>query len=532
MNFEQTIVEFITPAFKRYHDKIAFTGLGQTLTYGDLDRLSSQFADYLQNHTGLIKGDRIAIQLPNLLQYPVALFGALKAGLIVVNTNPLYTPRECIHQFNDAGTKALLVSSLTVEALPQVLPHTSIQQVIITAPQELGPLLSAPFTVPGSAPDLSNTPAANLSVPSINFTDALNRGAEGQYQPPEKIAQTVAMLQYTGGTTGVSKGAQLSHQNIVANALQTIEAASEIFRDGLETTVCPLPLYHIYAFTVHCMAVLATGGHNILIANPRDLGALVAEIKPYAITGFVGLNTLFRALLQCPEFRALDLSSLRTTTSGGMALTTDTSEAWRALTGITIGEGYGLTETSPVVSINPPNAVQTGTVGLPVPHTEIKVVDSEDKSLAAGEIGELWVRGPQVMSGYWQKPEATEQALTEDGWFKTGDMAVIQEDGYLRIVDRKKDMIVVSGFNVYPNEIEDIACLHPGILECAAIGVADEDSGEAVKLFVVVTEDYDRASLDAHLRAELTAYKVPKFIELIEALPKTNVGKVLRKALR
>ncbi len=526
MNIEQTIVQVINDACKRYPEKIAFSGLGQKLTYSDLARLSDDFAAYLQSHTNLEPGDRIAIQLPNILQYPVVVIGALKAGLVVVNTNPLYTPRETEHQFNDAHVKALVVCSLFAQGVAEEVTATSLEYVIIPPPLELGPFLSEPSSriEPGDQPD--------FGVPTLCLAEALELGAKATLQPVEKTPDDLAMLQYTGGTTGVSKGAMLTHRNIVANSLQNTTQSSQIFREGIEVTVCPLPLYHIYAFTVHCMAMVTKGCHSILVANPRDLPALLQEIKTFPITGLVGLNTLFNALLANEDFRAMDFSTLKSTTSGGMALTSETARAWQELTGVQIAEGYGLTEASPTVCSNPPGEIKPGTVGKPVPLTEVKLVDENGNDLPLTEIGELCVKGPQVMKGYWNRPEATADVLSEDGWLKTGDMASIDEDGYVKIVDRKKDMIVVSGFNVYPNEIEDIACMSPLVAECAAIGVPDQNTGESVKLFVVPNGEFNEDELKKFMRAQLTAYKMPKQFELIDELPKSNVGKVLRRKLQ
>jgi len=528
MTNAQTIPEILAAACAKFPNNIAFSGLGQTLNYSDLDRLSTQFAVYLQQHSGLKQGDRIALQLPNLLQYPVLVMGALKAGLIVVNTNPLYTPREIEHQFTDAGVKAVVVASMMTGGVAEVLARTGLQKVIITSPLELGPMLSTQgVVVPTGAEPQS------LGVETLSLAKALRIGAEGELHSVVIGVDDIAMLQYTGGTTGVSKGAMLTHGNIASNSRQVTTHCADIFREGIEISLCPLPLYHIYAFTVNCVAVLSRGGHSVLVANPRDLTALIAEIRSFPLTGFVGLNTLFNLLLHNEEFRALKLHSLRSTTAGGMALTTEIANSWRELTGIQIAEGYGLTEASPVVLSNPPGRIHPGTVGCPVPGTEIKVIDAEGQELPSGEIGELCVRGPQVMRGYWQQPEATAAVLDADGWLRTGDMAIIQPDNYVRIVDRKKDMIVVSGFNVYPNEVEDIAGQYSGILECAAVGVPDAVSGEVVKLFVVTSDNsFTEAGLKDFLRSQLTAYKIPKKIELVEALPKSNVGKILRRELR
>ncbi|MYM64419.1 AMP-binding protein [Pseudomaricurvus sp. HS19] len=531
MKTSEHILQLFDNACNSYPGNIAFSGLGQELIYADLQRLSMDFARFLQSQ-GLQPGERIAMQMPNLLQYPIAIFGALRAGLVVVNTNPLYTPRELRHQFTDAGVSALVVVDGLLASTREVIAESGIRKVVVATPLELQPLLSEGHGGAVSA-SVSSVMAADNTIEWFNFDEALRRGADLPWQPVAIAAHDLAMLQYTGGTTGVAKGAMLTHANLVANRHQVVEHCAKIFREGQEITVCPLPLYHIYAFTVTCLAMVSRGCHSVLIANPRDLPSLVREIRPYPITGFVGINTLFNALLHNEEFRNLDLSSLNSTTSGGMALNTEIARAWKELTGIQIAEGYGLTETAPVVLSNPPGRVHPGTVGLAVPGTELKVIDEAGVDLGLEAVGELCVRGPQVMKGYWQRPEATAEVLSVDGWLRTGDMALIQTDGYVRIVDRKKDMIVVSGFNVYPNEVEDVACQHPQVVECAAIGVADEDSGEAVKLYVVAEPGGLNADeLKTYLRTQLTGYKIPKFIEQIDALPKSNVGKILRRELR
>lgn len=531
MNQDQrTIIDVLEDVFKKYPNNSAFSCMGQTLTYGDLDRLSKQFASYLQHHTNLEEGDRIAIQLPNVLQYPVVVYGAIRAGLVVVNTNPLYTAREVKHQFNDSGAKALVVLSNIADVAAKVIEETQVEQVIVTDIADMHSPLKR---------TLMNFAVKHIKkmVPEFRFQnqvslrDALAKGTE-PCRPVVKDIHDVAVLQYTGGTTGVAKGAMLTHNNLVANMEQLLSHVGDDIKEGEECAIAPLPLYHIYAFTSNCMALAMTGNHSVLIPNPRDIPAFINEVKKHKFTSLVGINTLFTALARNPEFRKIDLSSLRHTASGGMALTEDAANHWKELTGVMPAEGYGLTETSPVVSSNPSNAIQRGTVGTPVPGTEVKVVDAEGVRQPSGEPGELCVKGPQVMKGYWQRPEATAEVLDEEGWLRTGDMAVIQEDGYIRIVDRKKDMIIVSGFNVFPNEIEDVICQHPKVVEAAAIGVEDEKSGEVVKLFVVRDGDLNEQQVIDYCRENLTAYKVPKHIEFREELPKSAVGKILRKDLR
>lgn len=526
---QQTINDVLQNVFQQYGGNRAFTCMGKTLNYAEVDKLSSGFAYYLQNHTDLQPGDRIAIQLPNILQYPVALYGAVKAGMVVVNTNPLYTPRELKHQLNDSGAKALVVLANTAEAAAKIVEQTQVEQVIVTQIGDMHPLVKR---------TLMNFAVKHIKkmIPDyhffneVKFLDTLNKG-EG-YQAVNVSVDDVAVLQYTGGTTGVAKGAMLTHNNLVSNMNQLLERIGDTVGTA-QTMVAPLPLYHIYAFTSNLMAMPMTGNHNLFIPNPRDISAFVKDLKKEKISGFVGINTLFNALCRNEEFRKLDFSDLTMTASGGMALTDDAAEQWQSLTGVEPSEGYGLTETSPVVSSNPADAIQRGTVGLPVVGTEVKVIDDKGNDLAIGEAGELCVRGPQVMKGYWQRPEATAEVLSEDGWFKTGDVAVIQTDGYMKIVDRIKDMIIVSGFNVYPNEVEDVACMHPDVVEAAAIGVASEKTGEAVKLFLVRSnpELTEKQVID-FCHENLTGYKIPRQIEFREELPKSAVGKILRKELR
>ncbi|NRH29801.1 MULTISPECIES: long-chain-fatty-acid--CoA ligase FadD1 [Pseudomonas] len=518
---------------QRFADKPAFTNLGKTLTYGELYELSGTFAAYLQNHTDLQPGDRIALQMPNILQYPVAIFGAIRAGLVVVNTNPLYTAREMEHQFNDSGAKALVCLANMAHLAEQVVPKTGVKTVIIT---EVGDML------PTFKRILVNTVVKRVKkmVPpyhlpqAISFLDALDKGRGKILRESAPKGEDIAVLQYTGGTTGVAKGAMLTHRNLVANMLQVRALMGANLNEGCEVAVSPLPLYHIYAFTFNCMAMMLIGAHNLLVTNPRDLPAMIKEIKPYKFSVFVGLNTLFVALSNNEGFRALDFSSLKLTVSGGMALQLATAERWQEVTNCPICEGFGMTETSPVATVNPFSAIQLGTIGIPLPSTLCKVINDDGKDLDVGEIGEICVKGPQVMKGYWQRQEATAEILDAEGWLKTGDIGLIQEDGYLKIVDRKKDMILVSGFNVYPNELEDVLAMIPGVLQCAAIGVPDEKSGEAIKVFVVVKPGVTltKETVMEHMRANVTGYKVPRAVEFRDALPMTNVGKILRRELR
>ena len=518
---------------QRFADKPAFSNMGKTITYGELYELSGTFAAYLQQNTDLQPGDRIAVQLPNVLQYPVVVFGALRAGLVVVNTNPLYTAREMEHQFNDSGAKALVSLANMAHLAEQVLPKTGIKTVIIT---EVGDMLSPlkRLLVNSVVKHVKKmVPAYNLPQ-AVKFTAAMAKGRGQSVKEAAPANGEIAVLQYTGGTTGVAKGAMLTHRNLIANMLQVKALMGSEMSEGSEVLIAPLPLYHIYAFTFHCMAMMLIGGHNVLITNPRDLPAMTKDLAKYKFTGFVGLNTLFVALCNNEDFRKLDFSSLKLTVSGGMALQLATAERWKDVTGCAICEGFGMTETSPVATVNPFSAIQLGTIGIPVPSTLCKIINDDGQELAIGEIGELCVKGPQVMKGYWLRQDATDEILDAEGWLKTGDIGLIQEDGYLRIVDRKKDMILVSGFNVYPNELEDVLATLPGVLQCAAIGIPDEKSGEAIKVFVVVKpgESVTKEQVMEHMRANLTGYKVPKAVEFRDVLPTTNVGKILRRELR
>ncbi|HOY23660.1 MAG TPA: AMP-binding protein [Cellvibrio sp.] len=531
LHYHRTIPDVFAEACQEFSASAVFTCMGHTINFRELDELSGKFAAYLQQHTALKPGDRIAIQLPNVLQYPIAVFGAMRAGLIVVNTNPLYTAHEIKHQLNDSGAKALVVLANIAKNASTIIAETSVEQVIVTELADVHPPLKRLLinTVVKYVKKL----VPEFSFPSyIKFNDAL-RMAKQPWQPVAMNPEDVAVLQYTGGTTGVAKGAMLTHRNLVANMVQLNEHMVDSFRRNQEIYIAPLPLYHIYSFTIHCTSAVALGNHSVLIPNPRDIPTFVATLKKYPFTLFVGLNTLFNALLRNSDFQKLDFSPLHLTSSGGMALTTETANKWKELTGSPITEGYGLTETSPVVCSNQCNAVQYGTVGRPLPETECKVVDDNGDDLPTGEAGELLIRGPQVMKGYWQRPEATAEVINQDGWFKSGDMAVIAADGFIKIVDRKKDMINVSGFKVYPNEVEDVLACHPDIVEAAVIGVPDNEGSEIVKAFVVCTNpDLDIKAVRDFAKTKLTAYKVPHQIEFCTELPKTNVGKVLRRELR
>lgn len=527
-----TIPDVFEAAFQQFKHNPAFTCLGKTLTYGDLDHFSGEFAGYLQHHTSLKPGDRVAVQLANVLQYPVVMFGIMRAGMILVNTNPLYTEREVEHQLNDSGAKVLIVMANLADVASRIIDNTGVDQVIVTEAADLHGFPKRPI-INFVAKHIKKM-VPEFSFPNqVAFRDALKLGGTTPFTPVAVEPSDVAVLQYTGGTTGVAKGAMLMHSNIVSNMKQMDDRIGELTDIGAETYVAPLPLYHIYAFTIHCMMLVCTGNHSILIPNPRDMDSFVAAMKPFKITGFVGLNTLFNGLAHHDGFKKLDFSALKTTASGGMALTSDVGKLWHSITGCQASEGYGMTETSPVISTNPPSDIRVGTVGVAVMDTEIKLIDDAGNEVAQGESGELLVRGPQVMKGYWQRLEATAEVLSEDGWLKTGDVAVISDDGYIKIVDRIKDMIIVSGFNVYPNEIEDEVCRHPDVLEAAVIGVPDSKTGEAVKLFLVKTNpELTIEDVIAFCRKQLTGYKVPRIIEFRDELPKSNVGKILRRELK
>lgn len=531
MNYERTIPEVFASACKEFSDSPVFTCMDHSISFADLDVMSANFAAYLQQHTTLKPGDRVAVQLPNILQYPIAIYGIMRAGMIVVNTNPLYTAHEIKHQLNDSGAKALVVLANIAANAASIIEDTPVEQVIVTEIADVHPFFKRQlinFVVKKVKKMVPNFHFVN----QVSFRSAIAEQAH-PYDPVTVSPNDVAVLQYTGGTTGVAKGAMLTHRNLVANMEQINEQMKASFKRNQETYIAPLPLYHIYSFTLHCTSAVSLGNHSVLIPNPRDIKAFVATLQKTKFTLFVGLNTLFNALLRNPVFVSLDFSALHLTSSGGMALTSETAQRWKEVTGCAITEGYGLTETSPIVCCNKIGSIQYGSVGTPVPDTQVKVVDENGESLPIGEAGELCIKGPQVMKGYWQRPEATAEVIDADGWFKSGDMATIAEDGFIRIVDRKKDMINVSGFKVYPNEVEDALCCHPDIIEAAVIGVPEKDGSEVVKAFVVSAKaELSAKEVRDFAKTRLTAYKVPHQVEFVTDLPKTNVGKILRRELR
>ncbi|MEL4014572.1 long-chain-fatty-acid--CoA ligase FadD [Dryocola clanedunensis] len=528
----QSLVDMFEQATARYADQPAFVNMGEVMTFRKLEERSRAFAAYLQEGLGLQKGDRVALMMPNLLQYPIALFGILRAGMVVVNVNPLYTPRELEHQLNDSGASAIVIVSNFAHTLEKVVDKTQVKHVILT---RMGDQLSAAKgTVVNFVVKYIKRLVPKYHLPdAISFRSALHNGYRMQYVKPEVISTDLAFLQYTGGTTGVAKGAMLTHRNMLANLEQVRAAYSPLLFERKELVVTALPLYHIFALTMNCLLFIELGGQNLLITNPRDIPGLVKELAKYPFTAMTGVNTLFNALLNNKEFQQLDFSSLHLSAGGGMPVQHAVAERWVKLTGRYLLEGYGLTECAPLVSANPHDIDRhTGSIGLPVPSTEVKLIDDEGNEVPSGEPGELCVKGPQVMLGYWQRPDATDEIM-QDGWLRTGDIATMDEEGFMRIVDRKKDMILVSGFNVYPNEIEDVVMEHPGVLEVAAVGVPGGAGGETVKIFVVKKDpSLSEESLITFCRRHLTGYKVPKLVEFRDELPKSNVGKILRRELR
>jgi long-chain acyl-CoA synthetase len=532
LNEFQSIGDLFDKGAAAYADRNAFICMGRAITYADLDRLSRDFAAYLQSDLKLARGARVALMMPNILQYPVALFGVLRAGCTVVNCNPLYTVRELEHQLKDSGAEVIVVVENFAHVLQAALPKTAVRQVVTT---QLGDMLG------GLKGGLVNfvvkhirkmVPAWHLSG-SISWSKAVARGAALPFVAPVVGQDDIAFLQYTGGTTGVSKGAILTHRNILAN-IQQAHAWLKPFLRERELIITALPLYHIFALTANCLTFFKFGASNVLITNPRDIPGFVKELGKYKFTAITGVNTLFNALLNNPEFAKLDFAPMHIALGGGMAVQKAVAERWKQVTGHPLIEAYGLTETSPAATMNPMDlADYNGAIGLPISSTEVALRDDAGKDVPLGESGELCIRGPQVMAGYWQRPEETEKVMMADGFLRTGDIAVMDEKGFVRIVDRKKDMILVSGFNVYPNEVEAVAVMHPGVLEAAAVGVPDARSGEAVKLFVVKKDpNLTVEALIAHCKENLTGYKVPHQIEFRKDLPKTNVGKILRRALR
>ncbi|HWP19245.1 MAG TPA: long-chain-fatty-acid--CoA ligase [Burkholderiaceae bacterium] len=531
-----SLVALLEESFQKYRERPAYKFMGKTVTFGEVDDLSRAFAAYLQS-LGLEKGDRVAIMMPNVPQYPVVVAGILRAGYVVVNVNPLYTPRELEHQLKDSGSKAIVIIENFARTLQECQANTPTRKVVLAT---MGDLLGFPKGM------IVNYVVRNVKklVPAfdlpgaVRFNDAIAQGRRAPFRKPDIRRDDIAVLQYTGGTTGVSKGAVLLHRNIIANLLQSEAwnqpAMKKVPEGEQPVTICALPLYHIFAFTVNMMLALRTGGCNVLIPNPRDIPAVLKELSQHKFHSFPAVNTLFNALAHHPDASKVDWSHLSISVGGGMAVQQATAKVWLDKTGCPICEGYGLSETSPSVTCNPTDSkAYTGTIGMPLPSTEVKLLDDEGNEVPLGSPGELCVRGPQVMAGYWQRPDETAKVMTADGFFRTGDIATMDERGYFKIVDRKKDMILVSGFNVYPNEIEDVVTQMEGILECAAVGVPDEKSGEAVKLVIVRSNpNLTEADVRAYCEQNLTGYKRPKIIEFRNELPKTPVGKILRRELR
>ncbi len=528
-----SIVSVLKTSCDRFSAKPAFSNFGKQLTFAEIDRLSAQFANYLLNELKLKKGDRVALMMPNVLQYPVAIFGVLRAGLTVVNTNPMYTGRELKHQLRDSGAVAIVVMEMFAHTLAEIIADTQVRHVVTTCVGDLlgfpkGPIINFTLKYVKKVVPEYRLPSA------VKFNRALALGGDKPLPDIDIRPEDIAFLQYTGGTTGVAKGAMLTHRNLVANMQQASAWINNLVIEGSEVIITALPLYHIFALTSNCLVFMKVGGLNYLITNPRDMPGFVKELGKSKFTGITGVNTLFNGLLNTPGFDKLDFSTLKFTLGGGMAVQRAVAERWKKTTGVTLAEAYGLTETSPAACMNPVTLGEyNGSIGLPVPSTDCCVKDEEGNRLAMGEVGELCVKGPQVMLGYWQLPEETAKVIDAEGWLHTGDMAKMDERGYFYIVDRKKDMILVSGFNVYPNEIEDVIAMMPQVLEVAAIGVPDEKSGEAVKVVIVKKDPALTAEMvKAFCRENLTGYKLPKVVEFRADLPKSNVGKIMRRELR
>lgn len=529
----KSIVDVIEQSFQKFGDRPSFSCMGKTLNFSEVDELSKKFASYLQNDLKLEKGTRVALMMPNILQYPIALFGLLRAGMIAVNVNPLYTERELEHQLNDSGAEAIIIFANSAAILEAIKPNTKLKHVIVT---QIGDMLGFPKSL------LVNSVIKHVkkmvpaySLPGhIKFLDALALGNSGTFKRVESTLEEPAFLQYTGGTTGVSKGAVLTHGNIVANMVQVAEWTKSALEEGKEIIITPLPLYHIFSLTANCFFFSSIGALNVLITNPRDIPGFVKELGKWKFTAMTGVNTLFNALVHNDEFKKLDFSSFKLALGGGMAVQRAVANRWGEITGKPLLEAYGLTETSPAASINPMDMTEfNGKIGLPISSTVMAILDDDGNELAQGECGEIAIKGPQVMQGYWNRPEETAKVMTADGFFKTGDIGFMDEKGFFQLVDRKKDMILVSGFNVYPNEVEEVAVTHPKILEAAAIGIPHEKSGEVVKLFVVKKDpSLTEEEVLEFCKEELTGYKRPKAVEFRDELPKSNVGKILRRELR
>lgn len=529
-----SLIEVIERTCKEFGTKRAFSNMGAALTFSQIDEKSRAFAAFLQTIPGLQPGDRFAIQLPNLLQYPIVLFGALRAGLTVVNVNPLYTAREMEFQFKDSGAKAVVICANFASHLQEIVGNTDIKTVIVT---EIGDLLPMPkrLLVNAVIKYVKKMVPAFKIRGAISLREALRRGGAANYKTVARKSEDLAFIQYTGGTTGVSKGAMLTHRNIIANMEQVAAWMRPTIKPGEDICLAPLPMYHIFSLTVNALAFFKYGTESVLITNPRDIGGLVKEMRKYKLTLMTGVNTLFNALLNHPDFSKIDFSSMKIAVGGAMALQRPVVEKWNSSTGSLLLEGYGLTESSPVLCVNPLDKREAlvGSVGLPIPSTEIKMVGENGQEVAVGESGEIWARGPQVMKGYWNRPEESKNVLPGDGWLRTGDVGMFTPTGFVKIVDRQKDMITVSGFKVYPNEVEEVLAMHPKVLEAGVVGMPDEHSGEVVKAFVVRKDvTLTEAELRDFAKKHLTAYKVPKAVVFTESLPKTNVGKILRRQLR
>ncbi len=526
--------DILESSCSRYADLPAFTCMGATITYRELDRLSTDFGSWLQNSAGLGKGTRVALMMPNLLQYPVAIFGLLRAGLVGVNCNPLYTPRELEHQLVDSGAEAIVILENFAKTLEEVLPRTKVRTIVTT---QIGDMLGFPKSlIANFVVKRVKKMVPPFSLPGrVTFPDALAAGKSQRLAPPPIGLEDIAFLQYTGGTTGVSKGAMLTHGNLVANLMQVSNWVGTGLEEGRETVITALPMYHIFALTGNCLTFMKIGAKNVLIPNPRDMPGFVAELGRHHFTAITGVNTLFNALMNTPGFANLDFSGLKMTLGGGMAVQRAVAERWMEVTRTPLVEAYGLTETSPGACINPlvKDARYNGFAGLPLPSTVVTIRDEAGNILPVGESGEICIAGPQVMKGYWNRPDETAKVMFPDGAFRTGDIGLMDERGYVKIVDRKKDMILVSGFNVYPNEVEDVVAMMPGVLEVCAVASADDKSGEVVRLVVVKKDpDLTREAVLEHCRKHLTGYKLPKIVEFWKELPKTNVGKVLRREVK
>ncbi|MFP3644273.1 long-chain fatty acid--CoA ligase [Paraburkholderia sp. SIMBA_054] len=531
----ESITAMLEESFREYRAKPAFACMGKQITYGELDSLSTRLAGWLQSK-GIARGARIAIMMPNVLQYPVALAAILRAGYVVVNVNPLYTPRELEHQLKDSGAEAIILLENFAETLQAIVRNTSIKHIVVAS---MGDLMGAKGLIVNFVVRRVKKMVPAWSLPGhVSFNDAISAGARSKFTPVKQSPDDVAFLQYTGGTTGVAKGATLLHRNLIANVLQShvwVEPARKKRGDIDQfVTVVALPLYHVFALTVCGLLTIRTGGLGVLIPNPRDIAGMIKSLHGYRITTFPAVNTLYNAMLNHPDFAKLDFSNLLVANAGGMAVQEAVANRWYERTHAPIVEGYGLSETSPCVTCNPTTVTEySGTIGLPLPSTEVSIRDDDGNELPPGQAGELCIRGPQVMAGYWNRPDETAKVMTSDGFFRSGDIATVNDDGFVKIVDRKKDMILVSGFNVYPNEIEDVVAKHPGVFEVAAVGVPDEHSGEAVKLYIVKKDDaITDADIFAYCKTQLTGYKRPRIVEFRKELPKSNVGKILRRELR